>query len=956
MKPCRILVVEDEAIVAMDIRDRLAALGYESAGRAVSGEQALSIVRDKRPDLVLMDIRLRGEMDGVETASEIRRSYHIPVIFLTAYSEDATLERAKLTEPFGYLLKPFDDRELKSAIEIALYKHIAEEEIRRLNRLYNVLSQVNQAVVRLNSRNELLSTVCRLMVERAAVDFAWIGWIEPESGEILPVAWCGSRGEALREAGFFSASGEGGDGNARISVREKKSSFCNECVDGGCPNAVPVQPSRFGFRSCGSFPLWFRGEVHGILNLCNNEPGFFREREVELLEEVAADVSFALDKIASDAERERLSAQYLSQCSFLQTLMDAVPHPVFYKDKQFRYLGCNTAFERFIGMNRKEVIGRRLPDLWAPDLAAVHERADVTLLGGSGPETIVYEAAVQSADGCRHDVVLHKAVFGGRGVEGLIGVIQDVTESKMAERALRRSEQRLAMALAASRMGVWEWDARTDKSFWSPECLEILKLDDDCATFDSFLEMVHPDDIARAEDMRRKVREGRAVGPEDFRVVGPRGDGERWVSCIGEPEYDEKGKVLRVVGTVQDITDRKDAEEVRSRVDAQLRQAQKMEALGTLAGGIAHDFNNILGIIIGYTEMAAWDIDEDRQEHKCLQQVLKASSRAKDLVQQILAFSRLGDQEKKPVQVGLIVKEAMKMLRASLPSTIEIKMKVSARAAVLADPTQIHQVLMNLCTNAAHAMRDNGGVLDVSLTEESLQPETIPPHMGLAPGSCVKLVVRDTGHGIASAFLDRIFEPFFTTKEPGAGTGLGLAVVHGIVENHGGVINVESQPGKGACFEVILPALENTPLQEPLNVESIPRGRERILVVDDEPALAASLKEMLDRLGYSVESRTDSREALEFFRSRLIEAPFDLVITDMTMPRLTGEDLAVELLRTRPGMPILICTGFSEKMDAERAKAMGIRGFFMKPALMGTLARMVRDALDEKVERRALIR
>jgi PAS domain S-box-containing protein len=308
-----ILVVEDEAIVAMDIEDRLTAMGYQLGGAAASGEQALALAEAGHPDLVLMDIRLQGAMDGIVAAEEMRRRFHVPVIFLTAYSEEATLERAKLAEPYGYVLKPFNDRELKSAIEIALYKHQAEEEIRRLNRLYDVLSQVNQSVVRIELREELLSTVCRLAVERGAIDLAWIGWLDEDTSRINPVAYFGKQSQILSEADFFADDRPEGQGTPGKAIREGEPFVCNECSRDVCLYPVAKQPALFGFKSCGSFPLRFQGQVCGALNLCIVEPGFFRERETGLLTEVAMDISFALDKIEGNARREHAEAGILRQ-------------------------------------------------------------------------------------------------------------------------------------------------------------------------------------------------------------------------------------------------------------------------------------------------------------------------------------------------------------------------------------------------------------------------------------------------------------------------------------------------------------------------------------------------------------------------------------------------------------------------------------------------------------------
>ncbi|MHC1744194.1 MAG: PAS domain S-box protein [Syntrophobacteraceae bacterium] len=400
-----------------------------------------------------------------------------------------------------------------------------------------------------------------------------------------------------------------------------------------------------------------------------------------------------------------------------------------------------------------------------------------------------------------------------------------------------------------------------------------------------------------------------------------------------------------VVISHSEITARKQAEEERLRVEPQLRQAQKMEALGTLAGGIAHDFNNILGIIMGYTEMARLEAGEDGSLLKELQQVTAAAHRAKDLVQQILAFSRRREQERQPVQPSLLVKEVLKMLRASLPSTIEIKSKVVSKSVVMADPTQIHQVLMNLCTNAAHAMQENGGVLDVSLSDVAFMPDGARP-FGLDRGPHVQLVVKDSGHGIAPEILDRIFDPFFTTKEHGEGTGLGLSVVHGIVKGYGGAVEVDSAPGNGTSFKVFFPAREDMATVHAEKRASMPRGSERLMLVEDEPLLGAFMKRMLERLGYEVDYRSNGLEALEAFRHQSAENPVRLVITDMTMPHLTGMDLARELLRIQPDLPIVLCTGFSEKITPEKARNLGIRGFLMKPVAATEMAELIREMLD----------
>jgi signal transduction histidine kinase len=412
------------------------------------------------------------------------------------------------------------------------------------------------------------------------------------------------------------------------------------------------------------------------------------------------------------------------------------------------------------------------------------------------------------------------------------------------------------------------------------------------------------------------------------------------------PILDANGNLNGYRGIGRDITERKQAEEEKRKLEAQLQQAQRMEAIGTLAGGIAHDFNNILSLILGYTELSINDVPEGSRARDNLDKLYKAGERARDLVKQILTFSRQREQEQKPVEIHLIVKEVLKLLQSSLPRTIEIRQNIATTGTVLADPTQIHQVIMNLCTNAYHAMLDKGGVLELSVEEVELDTEFTARHLGTDPGPHLKLTVTDTGYGMDKQVLDRIFEPYYTTRKESGGTGIGLSVVHGIVKNHGGVITVYSEPGKGTTFNVFLPRIESPEgVAETEEVGALPRGNERILFVDDEPAIVDIGKGMLAHLGYRVETRTSSIEALEAFRAQ--PEKFDLVITDMTMPNMTGDELARELMVIRSDLPIIICTGFSGKISEEKAKAMGIRKLVMKPIVMSEMAKAVREALDK---------
>ena len=377
---------------------------------------------------------------------------------------------------------------------------------------------------------------------------------------------------------------------------------------------------------------------------------------------------------------------------------------------------------------------------------------------------------------------------------------------------------------------------------------------------------------------------------------------------------------------------------------AHLLQAQKMEAIGTLAGGIAHDFNNILYAIIGYTELALQDVSRGSELHTFLNETLKAGLRAKELVKQILTFSRQDEHEQKPIVIFPAIKEALKLLRATLPSNIEIRQNIlTVQDKVIADPTKIHQVLMNLCTNASHAMGKNGGTLEVDLDKVDSDEELISKHPDLSPGSFMRLTVKDTGDGMAPGVVERIFEPYFTTKEEGKGTGLGLAQVHGIIQNYKGIITVQSEPEKGTTFEVYLPITHGGDGQRKEIDTEIGNGRGKVLFIDDEQALVNMGKHMLKKMGYQVFTKTNSLEALELFKVR--PDRFDLVITDMNMPELNGEQLALQLIAIRPDIPIILCTGYSEQISEEKAKSIGIKAFAMKPLSMQDLSKTIRNVL-----------
>ncbi len=519
--------------------------------------------------------------------------------------------------------------------------------------------------------------------------------------------------------------------------------------------------------------------------------------------------------------------------------------------------------------------------------------------------------------------------------------VEDILEERT--QALRKSEERFRTLLetipepviihgadnliryvnarGADHLGysVNEMVGRPLSDFLTPECAEVL------------------------EDHTRYVLESGSLLYETTYVSR---DGTPFDAEVNQRRIEFDGEQV-VLSVARDISERKQAEAVRAELESRLRQAQKMQAIGTLAGGIAHDFNNILSPILGYTDIAYNSLDEDSPLRNYLGEVLKASNRAKQLVQQILTFSHNVEQQFKPVEIHLIIKEALNLIRGVLPSTIEIHRDIDLGCGtVLADPTQIYQAVMNLCTNAHHAMRKNGGTLTVSL--RTVEVSRSSPHrvggVDLDEGKYVRLSVADTGHGIDPAVQERVFEPFFTTKGPGKGYGMGLATVHGIVKAVNGTIGVTSEPGKGTRFDLYIPQYGGPAEGKQPRTKPMSRGTESVLVVDDEEPIVRLIRSMLKQLGYRVSAYTNSSEALDAYRAD--PQAYDIVVIDQTMPKITGAELARELLETRPDLPIILVTGFSELFTYQDAKRIGIREYLMKPILPADLAESIRRCLD----------
>jgi PAS domain S-box-containing protein len=542
----------------------------------------------------------------------------------------------------------------------------------------------------------------------------------------------------------------------------------------------------------------------------------------------------------------------------------------------------------------------------------------------------------RSRQGRLVDVEVSANLIAYSGKQALCIVSRDIGQRLQTEKVLAASEEKYKSLIQASNDGMYLLYNRKFEVI-NPkfeEMFEVTLEDVNRPDFD-FIELVASRSRPLIEERNQKMLRGESLDSKyEFTAISKSG---KEIDVEASVSYIKYKDGIAVQGVIRDITERK-------RLEQHLIQAQKMEALGTLAGGIAHDFNNILGAIIGYAELSLYEVPSEDPIHRNLGRILDASERARELIKQILAFSRRSQYKRKPLRVSQVASEALRLLRSILPANVVVRYEAEKNNSLaLADPVQIHQVMMNLASNAADAMQERGGVLTFSLRDVSIVNRP-PGKEDFKPGPYVELTVSDTGHGMTPEVMKRIFEPYFTTKELGRGTGMGLAVVHGIVKSYNGDISVYSEPGEGSVFKILLPRVGKAEAADSRPKITIIGGDERILFVDDEKDLVTVGKKILEQLGYTVVSSTSSLDALDEFRAA--PGQFDLVITDQTMPYMTGVQLAENLQKVRPNIPIILCTGFSQTVARERCLELGIKEFVLKPINRQHLAQAIRRALS----------
>ena len=832
----------------------------------------------------------------------------------------------------------------------------AETRVRQLARLYAVATGVNEAISRVREPVRLYEHACRIVVEQGLMRLAWVGVYDAAADRLVPVARAGA------DAGYVDLITVGvrdertGLGPAGRAVREGKPIVVNDIA--GDPGFYwKAEALARGLSSCAAFPIAIEGRPTGVLMIYADEPGFFSDEEMRVLTALAEDISFGVESAATEAERRRLVHDLGERVKELTVLHGAA-----------RLLEADRPVDHAL---LSELVSLLPPGWQYPDVCVARlEWGGLTATTANWCPTPWTQSATFEGGGLSGRIDVAYLVERPRAAEGpflaeeraLLESLADMlgahAERQQARAALHESlaelsgaNQRLNFHVSHMPLAyiVWtrdlvvaEWNAAAERIFgWSAA---------EAIGRHAFDLIVPPEARSAIERVAADVLTG--AGRGHFVGQGVRKDG-RPVVCewFNAPLRDASRQIIGYLSMAHDVTERHHAEQERARLESELRQAQRIQSLGTLAGGIAHDFNNALTAILGNAEVAARLLPPDHRAQRSLGHIQQSGERAHDLVRRILTFSRREQPQRTLVKLPVVVGEALKLLRSTLPAMVEIRTRFAPDVPdVLADPTQIYQVVMNLGTNAAHAMGSRGGTLDVQLAAVNVATDArgLPP--GLHARMHALLAVTDTGSGMDAATLERIFEPFFTTKPVGEGTGLGLSVVHGIVKSHEGAIAVDSRPGAGTTFRLYFPAADAGAVAAALPTKPAEiHGRgEHVLYADDEEALVYMTTRNLERQGYRVTGFTDSRRALEAFGARPDE--YDAVVTDLSMPGLSGVELARQIRALRPDVPIVFTSGYVRSDDIAALRTLAPSELLMKPGTVAQLGPTLHRLLGERKE------
>lgn len=910
-----ILIINDDPYTLAAIASCLGHCDY-SIQTADTGETAIKSSRDNPPDLIILDI-IEHAVDGFRTCCQLKAAEStkdIPVIVMTAASEPEHKIKAFEAGAADYIAKPFHRVEVLARIDVHLKNrklvtglknekkalkrsvYLKTEELMRAQKALQAKTEDHRKTQRALHKSERMY---RTLIETTR-DMVFIVSTRGLFTYANPMF------ETMTGCSLDELMGRPFTDILAHDFREAAVKQFKKEIRGGEPSTFEMEVIH---RNGTKTPIEFLMTM--LFDLSGNPAGCFG---------VGRDIT----------KRKQTEDALNLERRFFEALFESLPGHAFVAGENGCYVRCNRSYEDFHGEN---LVGKSLLKTLDRIHPAHREKVQQAMRQAADAGQVSLEYVSLQQDGREIPRFLRGQFFELDGKRFAVGVSLDISERVKAEEELRR----LSVAIEQAAEDIIVTDPEGVIQYVNPAFEKITGYSrtEVIGKTPSFLKS----GFHEPPFYKHLWETIKSHNVWTGRITNKRKDGKYiYEDTTISPLLSSADKLTGYVALKRDVTE-------AVKLEAQLRRAQKMEAIGTLAGGIAHDFNNIIGAVVGYAGLAQFKTT-DTVIHHYLEQIINACNRSRDLVKQILTISRQQEQGKRSIAITPVIKEALKLLQASLPSTIEIRQMYNTRQdTILADPTQIHQVLMNLCTNAVHAIGEERGALEVSLSRKVISAKNSAYNSQLKRGAYLQIAVSDTGRGIDPAIEDKIFDPFFTTKEMGEGTGLGLSVVYGIVKDHGGIISVESEIGKGTVFRIYLPLIKTAGKRERQKAEPIPRGRGKIMYVDDEESIALLGKEMLTAIGYEVTAFSNSRDALEMFR--LHPDFFDLVITDMTMPNMSGDRLAGEMLKIRPGLPVILTAGFDDGISEERAKKTGFRELIMKPVFFPGLAQAVKRTMNK---------
>jgi two-component system, cell cycle sensor histidine kinase and response regulator CckA len=849
-----------------------------------------------------------------------------------------------------------------STVFITARKNI-EAELNRANRALRSITRCKQAIARAGTETEMLKEICQAIVQVGGYRFAWVGFaMNDEAKTVEPRALSGADEAYVRGFQITWADTERGRGPTGTAIRTGRPNVSRNFQTDSRIGPWRDAAEQHGIQACVALPLRGDGRVFGALSIYAGDKEAFDTEEINLLAELADDLVNGLEAQRARADQLRSEeALLLSEERFRSAMLHS-PIGMGLADPSGQWLEVNPAFCRIVGYTREEMLGMSFKTMTHPGDRQAGQEAVNRMLEG---HVMSYEREKRyiHKDGHSVWVQLNFSLIANPdgSPRNFVSQVQDITGRRESERALRDFQTKLVLAMDMARLGHWEFDVASgnftfDDSFYKLFGTSTEREGGMSMSADAYArKFMLPDEAGRVAEEIRSAVETNDPGynrklERGFRKV----DGSAGVLSVRFAiTKDAAGRTVKIYGLNQDITEQRMAEGQRRNLEEQLRQAQKMDALGTLAGGIAHDFNNILTGIIGNLQLAEMDLPQGHAATLALEEAAKASRRARDLVARILSFSRLDQNDRLPAPLGPIVLEAVQLLRASLPSTIEIRTSIAKDCPpVLYAAAQVHQVIMNLGTNAAHAMRETGGVLTVDLRFSVPGPALIERNPQVNAAHTVRLLISDSGCGMDEAVMKRIFEPFYTTKAVGEGTGLGLAVVHNIMQHHEGAIVVESALGAGTTFGLYFPpAICGTPKPEPsggprrLEIgHEFGNGR-KIMLVDDEESVRHVGSSLLRVMGFSPAVYARPSSALDAFLVNPDQ--YSAVISDLTMPEMSGLDLARRIKAVRPGIPFILASGNFHLLAQDQAREADVHHVIEKPFDVHHMISELREALGQ---------